>query len=59
MDGHAGNIFVPELDLSSMEPGTHINAQHAQRLTDGERALDPPARTVEASEESVACRVDL
>ena len=59
MHGNAGDLAVDDLALSGVDTGSHLDSEFPHRLDDRARTRDRACGAVEASEESVAGRVDL
>ncbi len=54
VNGHPGDVVAPGLDLASVDPGSHINAETLQGFSDGQGALDGPTGTVKGGHETVS-----
>jgi hypothetical protein len=59
VDCDAGNIVAAQLDLARMEPGPNLDAERLQRVAQGARATDRPARPVKGGQNAVAGRLGL
>jgi hypothetical protein len=60
MDCHPGHIIIaPHLDLTSVQPSSHLDAQGPNGVANGRRALDGPSGSVERGQETVTGVVDL
>src|SRR5215471_16379387 len=59
MDGDANDIIALDLDLTSMEPATHLDAQRAHPLDDCRSATHSTGGTIKGREKSIAQSLDL
>ena len=54
VNGDPGYVVAPKLDLPDVDPCSDVQAKLAERIPDGESALDGSGRTVEGCKGAVA-----
>ena len=59
MNGDPRDVPVADFAFPSMQAGSHLEIETAQRMDDGAGAMNCARRAIEVSEEAVAGGVDL
>lgn len=57
VDGHPSNVVTPDLDLPSVNAGSHVDVEGCERFSYGQRTFDGSTGTVERGYEAVSDRV--
>ena len=59
VDGQTGDVVASKFDLTGVNPGSYVNVQRLQGISDGQGAFDGATGAVEGGQEAIAGVVNL